>query len=258
VSTFAPECFGLSPEQALCVGDDAIGRALDRLFDADRAALLTDVVVAAVRQFDLTLDELHNDSTTVRFCGQYRAARGRRLRGRRAPAITRGFSKDHRPDLEQLLFILTTADDGGIPLQFRCEDGNTNDASTHQETWDALCRATGRVDFLYVADSKLCNREAMDHIHYQGGRFITVLPRTRLEDEEFREWIQTHTPDWHLVRDEPNPRRKAGPRDRWWTVRGRVGPSSGSGALCWPCAKRPGAKRGSRRPSRTSKTSAPS
>ncbi len=30
------------------VGDDAVGRALDRLFDADRAALLTDVVVAAL------------------------------------------------------------------------------------------------------------------------------------------------------------------------------------------------------------------
>ncbi len=222
VSTFAAECFGLGNEEARSVGDDAIGRALDRLFDADRAALLTDVVVAAVKEFDVVLDELHNDSTTVRFCGQYKAARGRRLRGKRAPSITYGFSKDHRPDLKQLLFILTTADDGGIPLQFRCEDGNTNDSPTHQETWDALCQATGRVDFLYVADSKLCNREAMDHIHYQGGRLVTVLPRTRLEDEEFREWIQTNVPEWELVRDQVNPRRKGGPRDRWWTYRYRM------------------------------------
>ncbi len=145
VSTFAAECFGLSNKEARSVGDDAIGRALDRLFDADRAALLTDVVVAAVKEFDVVLDELHNDSTTVRFCGQYKAARGRRLRGKRAPSITYGFSKDHRPDLKQLLFILTTADDGGIPLQLRCEDGNTNDSPTHQETWDVLCQATGRV-----------------------------------------------------------------------------------------------------------------
>jgi len=182
VSGFAPECFGLEPKQATAISDDAIGRSLDRLFDADRAAILTDVVVAVVREFDVGLDELHNDSTSVRFCGQYRSAKGRKVRGKRAPAITYGHSKDHRPDLKQLLFILTTTDDGGVPLQFRCEDGNTNDAPTHQETWNFLCRATGRTDFLYVADSKLCNREAMDHIHYEGGRLVTVLPRTRLED----------------------------------------------------------------------------
>jgi transposase len=232
VSGFAPECFGLEPEEAAAISDDAIGRALDRLFDADRAAILTDVVVAAVREFDVALDELHNDSTTVSFCGQYRAAQGRKLRGQRAPAITYGYSKDRRPDLKQLLLILTTADDGGVPLQFRCEDGNTNDAPTHQETWDFLCKATGRTDFLYVADSKLCNRPAMDHIHYQGGRLVTVLPRTRLEDREFRKWIQTNAPDWALVRDEANPRSKDGPRDRWWTYRYRM-PSAEGWPVVW-------------------------
>jgi transposase len=232
VSQFAPECFGLAPEEAESIGDDAIGRSLDRLFDADRAALLTDVVVAAVRELDVTLDELHNDSTTIRFCGQYRSARGRKLRGKRAPAITYGYSKDHRPDLKQLLFILTTAHDGGIPLQFRCSDGNTSDAPTHQETWDLLCKATGRTDFLYVADCKLCSRPALDHIHYGGGRLITVLPRNRLEDQEFREWIQTNTPDWSLVRDEVNPRVKDGPRDRWWTCRYRM-PSREGWPVVW-------------------------
>jgi len=232
VSGFAPECFGLEPEEAMAISDDAIGRSLDRLFDADRAAVLTDVVVAAVREFDVALDELHNDSTTVSFCGQYRGAQGRKLRGKRAPAITYGFSKDHRPDLKQLLFILTTTEDGGVPVQFRCEDGNTSDAPTHQETWDFLCKATGRNDFLYVADSKLCNRPAMDHIHYQGGRLITVLPRTRLEDREFREWIQKNTPEWALVRDEANPRVKGGPRDRWWTYRYRM-PSREGWNVVW-------------------------
>jgi len=75
VSTFAPQAFGLDEASAQQVGDDAVGRALDRLFDADRAALLTDVVVGAVTAFDVTLEELHNDSTTVRFCGQYTQAR---------------------------------------------------------------------------------------------------------------------------------------------------------------------------------------
>ena len=52
----------------------------------------------------------------------------------------------------------------------------------------------GRADFLYVADSKLCSREAMGHIAAGGGRFVTVLPRSRGEDRWFRDWAQTHHP----------------------------------------------------------------
>ena len=219
VSTFAKGAFGLDADLVRHVTDDAIGRSLDRLFDADRATLLTDVVVAAVAEFDVVLDELHNDSTTIKFCGQYTRARGRKLRGKQAPFITYGHSKDHRPDLKQLLFILTTSKDGGVPVQFRCEAGNCSDSRTHEETWDALCKAAGCTDFLYIADSKLCSHDAMDHIDRGGGRFVTVMPRSRKEDKEFREWIQTHEPQWELVWDRPNPRRRGDPRDRWWVFR---------------------------------------
>jgi transposase len=59
----------------------------------------------------------------------------------------------------------------------------------------------------------------MDYIHERGGRFVTVIPRNRLEDSEFRDWIQTNEPDWERVWNRPNPRRKYGPRDRWWVFR---------------------------------------
>ncbi len=220
VATFAPEVFGLSPEEATHVGDDAIGRALDRLFDVDRGSLLTRVVVAAVQRFGVALDELHDDSTSIKFTGQYRGTRGgRRVRGKHAPFVTYGHSKDHRPDLKQLLFILTTSHDGGVPVQFRCADGNTSDVVTHEATWDALCEVTGRTEFLYVADCKLCNEDAMNHIDRHRGRFLTVMPRNRFEDRHFREWIQRHEPAWETVRDVENPRRKEGPRDRWRAFR---------------------------------------
>jgi hypothetical protein len=34
----------------------------------------------------------------------------------------------------------------------------------------------------YIADSKLCSFENMDHIDRAGGRFVTVMPRSRQED----------------------------------------------------------------------------
>ncbi|MFQ5745458.1 MAG: IS1634 family transposase, partial [Acidobacteriota bacterium] len=232
VRTFAAPMYGLESQAVDQVGDDRIGRALDQLFDADRAALLTEVVIAVGKRFDVTFDQLHNDSTTIRFTGQYRGARSRRVRGKRAAWITYGYSKDHRPDLKQLLFSLTTSADGGVPVHFRCSDGNTNDSTTHIETWEALRAVAGRADFLYVADSKLCSRDNMDYIDRRGGRFVTVLPRSRLEDAEFRKRIQTHEPDWEKVWDRPNPRRKGGPRDRWFVCRAHL-PSREAWPVTW-------------------------
>lgn len=215
VHGFEPSVFGLQAGALGALSDDRLGRALDHLFDADRAGLLTAVALAVGQRFGVRFDQLHNDSTSVSLCGQYRQASGRAIRARTAPAIAYGFSKDHRPDLKQLLFILSTSSDGGVPVHFRCADGNTNDSVTHRDSWDALRAVAGRADFLYVADSKLCSRENLNYIDGAGGRFLTVVPRSRIEDGEFREWLQTHNPTWELVWDRPNRRRADGPRDCW-------------------------------------------
>lgn len=152
-SGFAQGLFGLSLEQMEHLGDDRIGRALDHLFEADRAVLLTEVVLTLGRRFGVTFSQLHNDSTSVSFCGQYGAQSPRSATGRTSAAIFFGHSKDHRPDLKQLLFILTIDAEGGVPVGFRCADGNTNDSTTHIQTWESLCKVAGRADFLYVADS---------------------------------------------------------------------------------------------------------
>ncbi|RJP32581.1 MAG: IS1634 family transposase [Actinobacteria bacterium] len=211
VSSFAPEGFGLGRGEADSLADDAVGRALDRLFDADRASLTTEVVIAAQKRFALTLSELHNDSTTVKFCGAHSKAKGRSIRGKKAPFITYGYSKDHRPDLKQLLFILTTTSDGGVPIMFRCCAGNASDSRSHEETRDALRAAVGSPGFLYVADSKLCSQEATEYIDRRGGRFVCVLPRSRSEDSEFRAWIQDHAPAWEKVRDTGKPQGQGRP-----------------------------------------------
>jgi len=229
---FAPAAFGLTLEQMERLTDDRIGRALDHLFDADRSALLTEVVLVTGQQFGVSFQRLHNDSTSVSVCGQYRAATGRRIRGRTAPAICYGFSKQHRPDLKQLLFILTVEGESGVPVQFRVADGNTSDSTSHIESWNTLRAVAGRADFLYVADSKLCSRDNMMHIHESGGRFVTVMPRSRMEDGEFRKWIQTHTPQWELVWDRPHPRHSDGPRDCWYVYKAEL-PSAEVWTVIW-------------------------
>jgi transposase len=198
----APDLLGLTTAQIHAFNDDRMGRCLDRLFDAGCVSVALRVAGAAVREFQVSLDELHNDSTTVTFHGAYVDAKEEQVvRGRRAPAITWGHNKDHRPDLKQVLYILTVTEDGAVPVQFRVESGNTTDDQTHQATWDLICQLSGRRDFLYVADSKLATRANMAYLHQRGGRFLTVLPRTRSEDEKFRQALAGDEVTWRHLWD---------------------------------------------------------
>jgi len=210
---WTPVLLGLPPEHVGLLNDDRVGRALDRFFDADPGALLTTLVVHMVKEFQVSLEQLHNDSTSLTLHGAYADATGRLVRGRPTLVVTFGHNKDHRPDLKQLLWILTVSADGAVPVHIKVADGDTEDSTTHRETWEVLRKLVGSANFLYIADSKLCTRETLKHIHEHGGRFITVLPRTRKEDALFKAWLQTHTPAWEEVARKPHPRWKDGPPD---------------------------------------------
>jgi len=213
-ASLEPGLVGLAAGEARLLNDDRVGRALDALFDCDRASLLTGLTLGAITEFSVDCGQLHNDSTSIVLHGDYAAADGSARGAKPTPAAALGHSKDHRPDLKQLVLILTVSADGAVPLAHRVADGNTNDDSTHIDTWDGLRTLTGRSDFLYVADSKLCTREQMSHIDRHGGRFVTVLPRTRKEDGLLREWMTHEAPQFtEAIR---RPAKRNGDPDSVW------------------------------------------
>ena len=236
---FAPELFELGPADLKHLNDDRVGRCLESVFKALDSNLIMDVVTHVVREFDVCLDELHNDSTTVTFFGNYPDADAEQnVDGHTAPAITWGHNKDHRPDLKQLLYILTVSEDGGVPVYFQAASGNVVDDQTHQATWKLLAELVQRPDFVYVADCKLATAENMNAIARQGGRFITVLPATRKEDARFRKRLseKPETVSWReayrLTHDDGTPRdvfrvcpeeqlSKEGYRLLWFHSRGK-------------------------------------
>jgi transposase len=199
---FPPDLLGLHEQDLSRLHDDRLGRCLDRMFEGIGPTLVMAVVRHVIREFQVGLEELHNDSTTISFYGAYDAAgRESEQRGRPTHAITWGHSKARRPDLKQLLYILTVTSDGNVPVYFSSDSGNTVDDGTHIGTWDLLSELIGHADFLYVADCKLASSENLSHIATRGGRFVTVLPRGRSEDVAFRQRLRT-TPSvlkWTLL-----------------------------------------------------------
>jgi len=227
----APALVGLTPTEAAAFNDDKVGRALDVLFCADRASLLTELSLRVISRYGVEVCELHNDSTSITLYGAYRGATGRTRAGVRPPVPERGYSKDHRGDLKQLVEILTVSADGAVPISHRLVDGSTEDSTTHVETWDALVAVLGTPSFTYVADCKLATRDTLDHIASGGGRFLTILPRTRREDEAGRAWIAGGEVQWSEIA-RASGRRKADPEELYWAAEAPT-PSAEGHRIVW-------------------------
>jgi len=179
-----PRCFGLTAQTACAFNDDRFARALDKLYLTDRASLMTEIVVHMIAVVDLSLARVHNDSTTVKAYGRIPG------KTRTGLELAHGVSKDHRPDLKQLLFSLTVSSDGAVPIHYKAYPGNRTDDTTHIETWNTIRNIAGTPGFLYVADCKVCTSKQLTYIVGEGGRVITTMPDTWSESKTFKQELR--------------------------------------------------------------------
>ena len=187
VTRMNPRMFGYAAFEDGVFNDDRFARALDKLYSADRATLMTTLVVNTVKTIHLKLDQVHNDSTTVKAYGKISG------KTRTGLELKKGHSKDHRPDLKQLVYCLTVSADGFVPIHYKTYSGNTTDDTTHIETWNILNRLIGRADFIYVADCKVCTDRQLSYIVSNQGKVITVIPETWGEVKHFKTDLRTKT-----------------------------------------------------------------
>jgi len=196
---------GLSehPINAADYNDDQLAKNLDRLFEADRHSFMTELSSNAIDAYLLETIQIHNDSTSITFIGEYKNEDSEAVK------LKYGFNKDHRPDCKQIVFGLNITADGNVPLTFELFDGNRTDDTTHIPNWNALREFLGKDDFIYVADCKLCSQKNLDHIHKHGGTFVTIVPRNRSEVKQFYEFLKTNFIKWQYAYETPNSRKKS-------------------------------------------------
>jgi transposase len=178
------------PIEATLFNDDRLANSLSALFNADRHSLMTELSSHSIRVHKLMTDQVHNDSTTVTFSGNYKDP------DPDAVQFKHGHNKDFRPDCKQVVFGLNIVADGRVPISFELFDGNRNDDTTHIPNWNGLRALLGKEDFIYIADCKLCSKKNLAHIDDNGGVFITIVPKSRNEVKQFYTFLETADVEW--------------------------------------------------------------
>lgn len=207
-----PEALSLSATEKRALNDDRVARSLEILASSRARSFFFRLALHIIKHFELDTERVHHDTTTVTFHGQYVGSVD-------SPRMTQGHNKDHRPDLKQLVFGLNVTADGAVPLSHNVYSGNRTDDTVHRSNVDRLREILGRGDFIYVADSKLCTRKNLKHVAEYGGKFVTVLPRTRREDKQFRKELRAGARvRWRRLVELENTRRKTGPPDVYRTT----------------------------------------
>ena len=159
--------------QASQFNDDALGRVLEDLADHGQVMLATlGTRMQAVEHTGLRL--LHSDTTAFALFGDYPAAAGPT-----APIqLTYGHSKDHRPDLRQIMAGLTVDEEGQV-VAGTMLSGNTSDRKWHPE-W--LKQWEGKVpeDFwrgsCYVSDAAVITNAAVARLAEMKMDWLGRLP----------------------------------------------------------------------------------
>lgn len=113
------------------------------------------------------------------------------------PMVRRGYSRDHRPDCEQLVIALIVNNEG-FPFSYETFDGNRSDVSTMETILRMVERKYGKARRIWVFDRGIVSEENLAAIRKRDGQYLTGTPRSqmkRFEEELLKE-------DWTQVRPE--------------------------------------------------------
>jgi transposase len=170
-----------------------LGRTLDEVHTYGCDRLFSEVALAICAQERLEQRFHHLDTTSFSLRGNYVPESDKQ-----AIRITHGYSKDHRPDLKQVILELLVSQDGGVPLVSKSWDGNTSDTPIFKERAEALIAAfaSSPTPRYLVADAKLYTEDTATTLAKLG--FITRIPGTlKLVSQAITQTLQWDR--WHQL-----------------------------------------------------------
>lgn len=120
---------GITAEQ---LNDTSLGRALDDIHKYGCTELYAGLVPQICKTLGLQGGPVHMDSTDFHVDGVYNSRKEEVEEG--IIHLRQGYSRDHRPDLNQVVLNLIVDNKAGIPLHMAGLDGNMSDKVAFQQT----------------------------------------------------------------------------------------------------------------------------
>jgi transposase len=109
------------------------------------------------------------------------------------PMIRRGYSRDHRPDCEQMVIALIVNREG-FPFSYETFDGNRADVGTIETILRMVERKYGKARRIWVFDRGIVSEENLAAIRKRDGQYLVGTPRSqmkRFEAELLKDgWVQ--------------------------------------------------------------------
>lgn len=99
------------------------------------------------------------------------------------PMMRRGYSRDHRPDCEQLVIALIVNSEG-FPFSYETLDGNRADVSTMETILRMVERKYGKARRIWVFDRGIVSEENLEAIRKRGGQYLVGTPRSQMKQFE--------------------------------------------------------------------------
>jgi transposase len=99
------------------------------------------------------------------------------------PMMRRGYSRDHRPDCEQMVIALIVNSEG-FPFSYETFDGNRADVSTMETILRMVERKYGKARRIWVFDRGIVSEENLQAIRRRGGRYLVGTPRSQMKQFE--------------------------------------------------------------------------
>ena len=96
------------------------------------------------------------------------------------PMMRRGYSRDHRPDCEQMVIALIVNSEG-FPFSYETFDGNRADVSTMETSLRMVERKYGKARRIWVFDRGIVSEENLQAIRKRGGQYLVGTPRSQMK-----------------------------------------------------------------------------
>jgi len=178
--------------QASHLNDDTLGRALDILYAFGVTALYSLIAATAAARLGLRPTFSHLDTTSFHVDGRYNSDKAP---DEQVVHLTHGYSRDHRPDLNQVMLELVVEHQAGLPVLMQPLSGKSHDGkafgqvvSDHIAQLPTTCPSAS-----LVADSALYSADNLHKLAETSLKWITRVPATLTEAQEVLAQAQPET-----------------------------------------------------------------